>query len=48
MGLFEQLWHASLVEYDALEGIAWEWQSLDGAMIKAPLALESVGSRASQ
>jgi hypothetical protein len=26
-----------------MEGIAWEWQSLDGAMVKAPLALESVG-----
>jgi len=34
---------ASLLEYDELEGIAWEWQSLDGAMTKAPLALESVG-----
>jgi transposase len=43
MGLFEQLWRASLLEYDELEGIAWEWQSLDGTMIKAPLALESVG-----
>ena len=42
-GLFEQLWHASLLEYDELEGIAWEWQSLDGAMVKAPMALESVG-----
>ena len=27
----------------ALEGIGWEWQSLDGYMIKAPLARESVG-----
>ena len=26
-----------------LEGIGWEWQSLDGCMVKAPLALESVG-----
>jgi putative transposase len=42
-GLFEQLWQASLLEYDELEGIAWEWQSLDGAMVKAPMALESVG-----
>jgi putative transposase len=41
--LFEQLWRAGLLEYDELEGIAWEWQSLDGAMTKAPLALESVG-----
>ena len=43
-GVFEQLWHASLLEYDELEGVTWEWQSLDGAMVKAPLALESVGS----
>lgn len=43
MGVFEQLWRASLLEYDELEGIAWEWQSLDGTMVKAPLALESVG-----
>lgn len=42
-GLFEQLWQASLLEYDGLEGIAWEWQSLDGAMVKVPMALESVG-----
>jgi transposase len=42
-GLFEQLWQSSLREYDEMEGIAWEWQSLDGAMVKAPLALESVG-----
>jgi putative transposase len=42
-GLFDQLWRASLLEYEELEGIAWEWQSLDGAMVKAPLALESVG-----
>lgn len=42
-GVFERLWQASLLEYDELEGIAWEWQSLDGAMVKAPMALESVG-----
>ena len=24
-------------------GIGWEWQSLDGCMVKAPLALEAVG-----
>ena len=32
-----------LAEYDDLEGIAWEWQRIDGAMCKAPLATESVG-----
>jgi transposase len=43
MGLFEQLWRSSLLEYGEREGIAWEWQRLDGAMIKAPLTLEPVG-----
>ncbi len=42
-GLFEELWRASLLEYDELEGIAWDWQSLDGTMTKAPLAQESAG-----
>ncbi len=37
------MWMISLLEYDELEGIGWEWQSVDGCMIKAPLALESVG-----
>ena len=41
--LFLQLWRAGLAEYDELEGIAWEWQSIDGAMVKAPLAIEDVG-----
>ena len=42
-GVFEGLWKAGLAEYDDLEGIAWRWQSIDGAMMKAPLAQESVG-----
>ena len=37
-GVFEALWRAGLAEYDELEGIAWRWQSIDGAMMKAPLA----------
>lgn len=43
-GVFEALWKAGLAEYDDLEGIAWRWQSIDGAMMKAPLAQESVGA----
>ena len=43
--LFLQLWQAGLAEYDDMEGIAWDWQSIDGCMIKAPLALESVGRK---
>lgn len=42
-GFFERLWEAGLAEYDGMEGIGWEWQSVDGAMVKAPLATECVG-----
>lgn len=42
-GFFESLWRAGLAEYDEMEGIAWRWQSIDGAMMKAPLAQEQVG-----
>ena len=42
-GVFEALWQAGLAEYDDLEGIAWRWQRIDGAMMKAPLAQEAVG-----
>ena len=42
-GLFEALWKAGLPENDDREGIAWRWQSIDGAMMKAPLAQSSVG-----
>lgn len=42
-GVFVRLWRKGLAEYDELEGIAWAWQSLDGAMVKAPLAQEAVG-----
>jgi len=42
-GFFLSLWRAGLAEYDEMEGIAWRWQSIDGAMTKAPLARESVG-----
>lgn len=42
-GVFEAIWAAGLAEYDNMEGIAWRWQSMDGAMFKAPLAQEQVG-----
>lgn len=42
-GFFQALWRAGLAEYDGMEGIAWQWQSVDGAMMKAPLAQEAVG-----
>jgi transposase len=42
-GFFEKLWQAGLAEYDYMEGIAWRWQSVDSASIKAPLARETSG-----
>ena len=43
-GFFLELWKSGLSEYDGMEGIAWEWQSIDSSMNKAPLAQESTGS----
>ena len=43
LGFFLSLWRAGLAEYDEMEGIAWQWQSIDGAMVKAPLATETTG-----
>jgi transposase len=43
VGVFLALWRAGLAEYDEMEGISWLWQSIDGAMNKAPLAQETVG-----
>jgi len=42
-GFFDEIWRAGLQKYDELEGIGWEWQSVDGCMVKAPLAREAVG-----
>jgi len=39
-GVFRKLWQSALEEYDELKGIDWQWQSLDGAMTKAPLGGE--------
>jgi len=36
-GVFLSLWKLSLDDYDELKGIDWSWQSMDGAMTKAPL-----------
>jgi hypothetical protein len=41
--IFLELWERGLSEFDDLEDIAWEWQSIDGSMVKATLAKESVG-----
>ena len=42
-GVFVRLWRKGLAEYDDMEGVKWVWQSIDGAMVKAPLAQEAVG-----
>jgi hypothetical protein len=39
-GLFRGIWMMALEEYDDLHGLDWEWQSMDGAMTKAPLGGE--------
>jgi transposase len=36
-GVFAKLWELGLQHYDAVVGIDWRWQALDGAMTKAPL-----------
>ena len=42
-GFFQKIWSMGLEKYDEIKGISWEWQSLDGCMVKAPLAREAVG-----
>jgi transposase len=42
-GFFVALWRAGLAEYDGLKGIAWQWQSIGGALLKASPAPECVG-----
>jgi len=39
-GVFLRFWQAGLQEYDELKGLDWSWQSMDGAMTKAPLGGE--------
>ncbi len=36
-GVFLRLWQAGVERFDELQGIAWDWLSMDGAMTKAPL-----------
>jgi transposase len=39
--VFSKLWQAGVERLDELQGIAWDWLSLDGAMTKAPLGGET-------
>lgn len=36
-GVFRKLGEMGLLEYDRRKGLGWRWQSLDGALTKAPL-----------
>jgi len=38
--VFHYMWKSGLEKYDALKGLDWEWQSMDGAITKAPLGGE--------
>ena len=42
-GFFLNLWKAGLAEYDELKGIEWSCLSIDGSMVKAPMARDTVG-----
>lgn len=42
-GVFQNLWRAGLLKYDELKSLDWQWQTLDGAMTKAPLGQEKTG-----
>lgn len=42
-GVFESLWAEALAVYDDLKGLEWTWQSIDGAMTKAPLGVPRPG-----
>ena len=39
-GIWRRFWRKCLRKYDRLQGIAWRWQSLDGATTKSPLGGE--------
>jgi transposase len=39
-GVFLKLWQVGVEQFDELQGIDWEWLSMDGAMAKAPLGGE--------
>lgn len=39
-GVFRRAWVDALGVYDVNVGLDWEWQSMDGAMTKAPLGGE--------
>jgi putative transposase len=44
-GVFEEMWKKSLLDYDAMKGIDWGWQSMDTTMTKAPLGGKKHGAQ---
>lgn len=42
-GVFELMWELGLKEYAQQVGIEWEWNAMDGAMVKAPLGGKATG-----
>jgi len=38
--VFLKLWKAGVAQFDELQGIDWDFSSMDGAMTKAPLGGE--------
>lgn len=40
-GTFERFWQAGLAEYAQQQEIDWQWNAMDGAMVKAPLGGKS-------
>jgi transposase len=44
-GLFQEMWEAGLLGYDAMQGIDWSWLSMDGCMTKAPLGGKKDGQK---
>jgi putative transposase len=43
-GTFTRFWQAGLMEYAQTQGIDWHWQSMDGALVKAPLGGKRYGA----
>jgi putative transposase len=39
------MWRESLLDYDEMKGIEWEWQAMDTTMTKAPLEGKKHGAQ---
>ena len=44
-GVFLAMWEAGLQQYAQEVGILWDWNSIDGAIVKAPLGGKRNGSQ---